>query len=47
MYDTILDRWEITAEELTDIVDANPSLRGFMIGGIILQSTSCNALDPY
>lgn len=32
MYDTILDRWEITAEELTDIVDANPSLRGFMMG---------------
>lgn len=32
MYDTILDRWDITAEELTEIVDANPSLRGFLMG---------------
>ena len=32
MFDTILDRWDITAEELTEIVDANPSLRGFMMG---------------
>lgn len=28
----ILERWDITAEELTAIVDANPSLRGFMMG---------------
>ncbi len=32
MADTILDRWGLTAEELTQIVDNNPSLRGFMIG---------------
>jgi len=30
--DTILDRWGLSAEELTQIVDSNPSLRGFMIG---------------
>jgi hypothetical protein len=29
---TILDRWDITAEELTEIVDANPSMRGLMMG---------------
>lgn len=29
---TILDRWNITAKELTDIIDQNPSLRGFMMG---------------
>jgi hypothetical protein len=32
MSDTILQRWNLTAEELTQIVDGNPSLRGFMIG---------------
>lgn len=32
MANTILDRWGLTAEELTQIVDSNPSLRGFMIG---------------
>lgn len=29
---TILEKWQITAEELTKIVDENPSLRGFMFG---------------
>lgn len=29
---TILDRWEISAAELTAIVDFNPSLRGMMMG---------------
>ena len=29
---TILDRWQISAEELTKIVDENPSLRGFIFG---------------
>ncbi len=29
---TILEKWKITAEELTRIVDDNPSLRGFMFG---------------
>jgi len=29
---TILERWQITAEELTEIVDANPSMRGNMFG---------------
>ncbi len=28
----ILGKWKITAEELTAIVDENPSLRGFMLG---------------
>lgn len=32
MADTILERWNLTAEELTQIVDSNPSLRGFMLG---------------
>lgn len=30
----ILERWEITAEELTDAIDSNPSLRGMMLGYI-------------
>lgn len=29
---TILEKWQISAEELTKIVDENPSLRGFMFG---------------
>ncbi len=32
MTDSILERWGLTVEELTQIVDHNPSLRGFMIG---------------
>lgn len=31
-HDTILERWDITAEELTEVVDNNPSLRGMIIG---------------
>lgn len=31
---TILDKWEISAEEFTKIVDDNPSLRGFIFGYI-------------
>lgn len=30
--ETILDKWQITAEELTKIVHDNPSLRGFIFG---------------
>jgi hypothetical protein len=30
----ILEQWHLTADELTQIVDANPSLRGFMFGYI-------------
>jgi len=29
---TILERWKITAEELTDVIDRNPSLYGFLLG---------------
>lgn len=29
---TIFERWRITPEELTKIVDENPSLRGFLFG---------------
>jgi len=29
---TLLDTWSITAEELSEIVDANPSLRGMLAG---------------
>lgn len=32
MTNTILERWGLTPKELTEIVDNNPSLRGFMIG---------------
>lgn len=28
----ILERWGLTLEELTEVIDGNPSLRGFMIG---------------
>ena len=31
---TILEKWQITAEELTQIVNDNPSLRGFLFGYI-------------
>lgn len=34
MSDILLDRWQITPQELTKIVDENPSLRGFMLGYI-------------
>lgn len=30
----ILERFEISVEEFTEIVDANPSLRGFILGYI-------------
>lgn len=29
---TILDKWQITTDELTEIVEKNPSLRGVMLG---------------
>ena len=29
---TILDEWDITAEQLTEMLDANPSLRGMLLG---------------
>lgn len=29
---TILSRWQISAAELTEVIDANPSLRGIMLG---------------
>jgi hypothetical protein len=32
MEKTILDRWQVTAEELTQIIDQNPSLRGMILG---------------
>jgi len=31
---TILDRWDITAEVLTEAIDGNPSLRGMLMGYI-------------
>jgi len=34
MTDTILDRWEITAEALTKAIDDNPSLKGMLFGYI-------------
>ena len=35
--DTVLDRWELTAEELTAVVDENPSLRGMLLGYVAEQ----------
>ena len=32
MPDSILKRWNITVEELTQVVDQNPSLRGMILG---------------
>ena len=29
---SILERWDITLEELTEVVDRNPSLRGMILG---------------
>lgn len=34
MTETLLERWQLTPQELTIIVDENPSLRGFMLGYI-------------
>jgi len=31
---SILERWDISLDELTQVVDANPSLQGFLIGYI-------------
>jgi len=31
---TILDRWDISLDELTEVVDSNPSLQGFLVGYI-------------
>ena len=35
--DTVLDRWELSAEELTAVVDENPSLRGMLLGYVAEQ----------
>lgn len=32
MQKTILDKWQITAQELTSLVENNPSLRGMLLG---------------
>ena len=32
MPETILDRWDETPEELTELVEKNPSLRGMILG---------------
>lgn len=32
MQKTILDKWQITAQELTSLVENNPSLRGVLLG---------------
>lgn len=32
MAESILERWDITAEELTEVIDRNPSLRGMILG---------------
>ena len=37
MPETIFDRWDVTAEQLTELVEENPSLRGF--GGTQNAST--------
>jgi hypothetical protein len=34
MAETILQRWDITPEELTNAIDENPSLRGMLLGYI-------------
>ncbi len=32
MTGSILERWDITPEELTEVIDQNPSLRGMILG---------------
>ncbi len=34
MMKSVLERWQLSEQELTTIVDENPSLRGFMLGYI-------------
>ena len=31
-FDSILDRWELSESELTELIDTNPSLRGMVLG---------------
>lgn len=31
-FDSILDRWELSESELTELIDSNPSLRGMVLG---------------
>ena len=45
MRKTILDRWDVTAEELTALVDENPSLRGMMLGYLAEQKLEHIWLD--
>ena len=48
MKDSILDRFEISIEEFTDIVDSNPSLRGFILGYIgEAKAKQLIKLNPY
>lgn len=45
---SILRRWGITDHELTALVDANPSLRGILIGYVAeLQMTKLLAATPH
>ena len=32
MAESVLERWDITVEELTQVADQNPSLRGMLLG---------------
>ena len=45
MKQTILQRWRITPEELTAVVDGNPSLRGMMLGYVAEMKLSALLLS--
>lgn len=46
--ETILDRWGVSAEELTQLVDENPSLRGILMGYVAeLKLTHLLAVDAH
>jgi hypothetical protein len=42
---SILERWGITEQELTDLVDQNPSLRGIMLGYVAEKKFHDTFLD--
>lgn len=47
MADSILERWDITAEDLTKVIDRNPSLRGMIIGYDDLPTSSYRKYTDY
>lgn len=46
MPETILDRWDVTPEEFTELVEKNPSLRGMILGYLAELKRAFHACQP-